>query len=523
MLNHEECPKPDPSFIPTYLIDVGKEDGEESVDAHLTSGQKAPYAALSYCWGGPQPVTLTSLTMNDMLQCIATYNLPQTIQDAITVTRKLGLQYLWVDALCIIQDSAADKDAEIAKMDRIYQNAQLTVSAASARRCQDGFLATRSFGVAFLPSSGFSSIPFTCPDGRSGTVRLRDSELYYASLEPLNRRAWALQERVLSSRVLIYGLWQMYWQCQSQHYCDGGSIDYFSGNTAGVSVLNSLQVQHTNQRGEISVGTENALWTCWKDLVEDYTQRDLTVPSDKLPALSGIATRYQKATNDIYCAGLWKAGLWKGLRWQVADPKNDRPSIYRAPSWSWASVFGQIFWSGEFKPPAERSVARSMVILGCSVTPEDTLAPFGKVREGTLTIRGVSKTLEWDGAEQIPRADIDPATMPVSAKGIGSPLFPDGVVALIKPDIAQEILYVGNDSVDQNLWKDVIFYMGRDQEGVNQIKRPVVFVVLDEISALVLEEVGDGTLIRLGLMEFQDEEKLDQYFDGCEEKSFIIQ
>jgi hypothetical protein len=315
----------------------------------------------------------------------------------------------------------------------------------------------------------------------------------------------------------------MYWQCQSQHYCDGGSIDYFSGNTAGVSVLNSLQVQHTNQRGEISVGTENALWTCWKDLVEDYTQRDLTVPSDKLPALSGIATRYQKATNDIYCAGLWKAGLWKGLRWQVADPKNDRPSIYRAPSWSWASVFGQIFWSGEFKPPAERSVARSMVILGCSVTPEDTLAPFGKVREGTLTIRGVSKTLEWDGAEQIPRADIDPATMPVSAKGIGSPLFPDGVVALIKPDIAQEILYVGNDSVDQNLWKDVIFYMGRDQEGVNQIKRPVVFVVLDEISALVLEEVGDGTLIRLGLMEFQDEEKLDQYFDGCEEKSFIIQ
>ncbi|KAL2040624.1 hypothetical protein N7G274_006603 [Stereocaulon virgatum] len=220
LLNHEECPRPEPSFLPTYMIDVGKKDGEGSVDVHLESGQKGPYAARSYCWGGPQPTTPTSLTMNDMLQCIAALTLPQTIQDAITVTRKLGLQYLWVYALCIIQDSAPDKDIEIAKMDRIHQNAQLTVSAASAERCQDGFLANRSLGVEFPPSSGFSSVPFACPDGRSGTVLLREVKLYFPSLEPLDRRAWALQERVLSPRVLIYGSWQMYWQCQSQHRCD---------------------------------------------------------------------------------------------------------------------------------------------------------------------------------------------------------------------------------------------------------------------------------------------------------------
>lgn len=500
------------------MINVGKEGGEGSIYVHLTSGQKAPYAALSYCWGGPQSVTLTTLTMNDMLHGIATSAFPQTIQDAITVTRKLGLQYLWVDALCIIQDATSDKDAEITTMDRIYQNAQLTISAASAERCQDGFLATRSLRGKFSPPSSFSSIPFACPDGKSGTVSLRESRLYQTIIEPLNRRAWALQERILSSRVLVYGCWQMYWQCQSQHSCDGGSTEYFSGDTAGLSLLNSLQYQ---RKRDFSKEAEDARYSGWSDLVHDYTQRGLTEPSDKLPALAGIAARYQKSTNDIYCAGLWKASLLKGLKWCVGEPKNDRPSIYRAPTWSWASVFGEIICT-EYSPPAVNSVARSTAVLNCHVTPENTWAPFGKVREGTLTIRGVSKMLKWDGGEQIPRADLEAATTPVSAKGIGSPLFPDGVLALFMPDIAEETLYVGSDSVDQSLFEEVTFHMGRDQEGVNRIRRPVVFVVLDGISALVLEELDEGIFARLGLTEFQDEEKLEQYFDGCEEKTFII-
>lgn len=522
LLHHEKCPKPDSSFTPTRLVDVGKGESEESVHVHLTSGQKTPYVALSYCWGGPQPVTLTTLTMNDMLRGIATSTLPQTIQDAITVTRKLGLQYLWIDALCIIQDSASDIDAEITQMDRTYQNALLTISAASAERCQDGFLASRSLRGDFSPSSSFSSIPFACPDGGSGTVSLRESTLYYTIAEPLNRRAWALQERILSSRVLIYGCWQMYWQCQSQQNCDGGSTEYFSCSIARLSVPNSLLTQYTSRRGNISKETENMLWTGWEDIVCEYTRRGLTKPSDKLPALSGIATRYQKATGDTYYAGIWKASLLKGLKWHLYEPENDRPSIYRAPTWSWASVFGEILWT-EYKSPAVHSLARSTAILDCSVTPKNPLAPFGQVSEGTLTIKGVSKTLKWDGSEQISRADLESDMMPVSAKGIGSPLFPDGVVALIWPDVAEEKLYVGSDSLDQSLWEEVIFYMGRDQEGVNQIRRPVVLVVLDGNSALLLEELDDGIYARIGLTEFKDEEKLEQYFDGCEEKIFVIQ
>ena len=521
LLNHEKCPKPDSSFIPTRLIDVGKEDQEES--AHLTRGKNAPYAALSYCWGeGPQPTTLNTLTMDGMRHRIANSALPQTIQDAMIVTRRLGLRHLWVDALCIIQDSALDKDAEIAKMGEIYENAQLTISAASAERCQHGFLATRSMHGDFAPPCSFSRLPFACPNGESGTVSLRESTLYSTIIEPLNRRAWALQERVLSPRVLIYGCWQMYWQCQSQQSCDGGSTERIHGNEMGLSEISFLQTEQTSHRGGNVEDKETALCSGWSDLVYHYTQRGLSDPSDKLPALSAIASRYQKATNDRYCAGLWKTSLLKGLKWQVGEPKRDRPSIYRAPTWSWASIFGEIFVT-EYKPPTEHSVARSTAILDVRVTPENEMAPFGKVSEGTLTIRGVSKTVNWDGGEQIPRADLDPTIMPVTAKGIGSPLFPDGIVALAKPDIAEEELYVESNSDNQTLWEEVVFYMGRDQEGVNQIRRLVVFVVLDGNSALLLVEVDDGIFNRLGLIEFKDEDNLEQYFDGCEEKTFIVQ
>ena len=125
-------------------------------------------------------MTLTTLTMTDMLCGVATSTLPATIQDAIIVTRKLGLRYLWVDALCIFQDSTSDKDAEIAKMDQIYQNARLTISAASAEKCQDGFLAPRSWRGDFSLPISYSSIPFACPNGKTGNILLRESMIYYS-------------------------------------------------------------------------------------------------------------------------------------------------------------------------------------------------------------------------------------------------------------------------------------------------------------------------------------------------------
>lgn len=204
-------------------------------------------------------------------------------------------------------------------------------------------------------------------------------------------------------------------------------------------MLNSLQTQSSGH----SWGTsDEAIWTAWAKVVEKYTGRGLAQSSDKLPALSGIATRFQNSTNDVYCAGLWMSSLLKGLKWIVAPPPHQcRPSIYRAPTWSWASVLGIIIMMN-YHRPRKHSAARHTLIVDCRVTLEDTSAPFGKVREGKLTIRGVFRTLNWNGDEQVPRADFDPATIPIPAKGIVSPRFPDGIIARAKPDFSRKLCHV---------------------------------------------------------------------------------
>ena len=280
-------------------------------------------------------------------------------------------------------------------------------------------------------------------------------------------------------------------------------------------------VQLRGYRGIASKETEHAIWTFWTEVVRDYTRRGLGQPSDKLPALSGIATRVQNATNDVYCAGLWKSSLLKGLKWIVAPPPHQcRPSIYRAPTWSWASVLGTILMMN-YHRPRKHSAASHTLIVDCRVTLEDMSAPFGKVREGRLTIRGVFRTLNWNGDEKIPRADLDHVMIPIPAKGITPPLFPDGIVALATPDLAREICHLKSNLEDQNL-KEVMFYMGWSKNVVNEIRRPVVLVVLDRDSALMLEKFGERTFTRLGLVRFEDEEKLEQYFDGCKQETFTI-
>lgn len=248
----------------------------------------------------------------------------------------------------------------------------------------------------------------------------------------------------------------------------------------------------------------------------------MTEPSDKLPALSGIASRYQKDTNDIYYAGLWKSTLLPGLKWQVPEPAGDRPSIYCAPTWSWASVLGEVVWA-DYKPPVTDSVASSTAILDCHVTVEEPLAPLGRVSEGTLTIRGVSKALQWDGDTEIPRPDLESTWVPASDRGIGTPLWPDGVVARVLPDVSEESVDIVDDSEDGTVW-EVGFFMGLLPPGSDQFTRSVVFVVLDGDSALALAERSDkGIFARLGMVEFKDEEALERYFEGCEENTFTIQ
>ena len=155
-------------------------------------------------------MTLSRDTYESMQERISLEALPRTLSDAMRVTYELHIPYLWVDALCILQDAEEDKAEQIAVMDNIYRFAQVTICAASAGASNDGFLQQRTFKGDFMPNRDYSVLRYPTPQGSHGDIILREQRLYYPQTEPLYQRAWAFQERILSPRKLIYGSWQLF-------------------------------------------------------------------------------------------------------------------------------------------------------------------------------------------------------------------------------------------------------------------------------------------------------------------------
>lgn len=211
----QTCQSQSSTCLPTRVIDVGPSDGSRDPRLHITAEQgnklgvenwkeDVRYIALSYCWG-PAEKNLTT-TLNNIANWkvqIQWAMLPQTIVDAIEITRALGIRYLWVDALCIIQGPGGDWSTEAEKMGSVYGGAFLTIAAAQGRDVSHG-LCRRSNNHQF--NSVYNLHRRQTPLGE----------------EPLYSRAWALQERMLSPRVLIVGSSTLYWECLVSHHAEEG-------------------------------------------------------------------------------------------------------------------------------------------------------------------------------------------------------------------------------------------------------------------------------------------------------------
>jgi hypothetical protein len=302
------------------VIFVGK--NSNYVKLHSSeANERAGYIALSYCWGGPQAITTTHSSLERNTKGLKLSSLPPTIRDAVLMVRRLGLEYLWVDALCIIQDSPEDKGREIDAMGRYYRNAFLTIAAASAAAVTEGFLRPRKF----LPTC---ELPLFSPHGASITLSVGVRLLKARPKEPLYSRAWALQEFLLSPRLLIFGSREAVLQCQ----------------TTITSVLPSPISYDDSwpcERLPLNFGTFESRRTIWESIVSDYTSRQLALPGDRLPALGGIARELEVAWNDKYIAGMWQSELLVWLLWS-SDCRVRPSGEPRAPSWSWAAVDGRI-------------------------------------------------------------------------------------------------------------------------------------------------------------------------------------
>ena len=377
-----------------------------------TSGLRGSYAALSYVWGQPQPHSTTINSLPAYMDFIDPRQLPQTILDAIQSTHSLGLRFLWADTLCIIQDSEEDKLREISCMRSVYRNALITIIAASASRVSAGFLETRPTAPitehqTFLRDITF---PFVCPrQGRETTV----GEVYVSpiwmnsdpaeqplvqydfDMEPINARGWCLQEYFMSPRSLVFATHTVQFHCQGAVQNIGGA---FHDNPPRWRRLpDILFLPDADPRLIVEKNSQDweDLRNAWHMVIADYTRRSISVPGDKLVALGGIAEEFHRAFRTDYLAGLWRDTLLADLLWSKRTASNiHRPDAYRAPSWSWAAVDGQVE-AGANDVRAGRGWDVIEVVT-CSVSMKDPKTPYGEVTAATLVLHAPLVPCVWN-------------------------------------------------------------------------------------------------------------------------------
>ncbi|KAI1107030.1 HET-domain-containing protein [Jackrogersella minutella] len=392
---HTKCPSVEAAttLLPDRVLDCTNTQKPKLV---LTGGKQHDlYIALSYVWGGPQPMTTTANIDEFVTSGLDMSQFPPTIRDAVEATHNLGVRYLWIDALCIMQDSAADKAAQLGAMCRIYRTAYLTLNAACASSTREGFLR-----VPRPPKVPDARVPYRCRDGSAGRVYIARemdtdagdaSRSYWDEMEPVAHRAWCLQERLLPPRSLVFASDTLKLVCQTETASIGNALcEPSTGLRLPTSVYRTRDTAEAGGSGDEKDGV--ACRQAWLATIFMYTIRGLTVASDKLPALGGVAEQFARATGDRYLAGLWRASLLPDLLWEFGDAPRllPRPKGYRAPSWSWASVDGMI-GASFLEPELEAAGAhrREAEVLGCKVELASEDVPFGEVKGGVLRLRGV--------------------------------------------------------------------------------------------------------------------------------------
>ncbi|EEU43476.1 uncharacterized protein NECHADRAFT_23338, partial [Fusarium vanettenii 77-13-4] len=330
LTSHTECPKPTHMNPPSRLVEVGKDS--QTIRLVSTTNMATPtWAALSYCWGGPQKMETTIQNVVARQNGFPLSDLPLTTRDAIFVCRKLAISHIWIDSLCIIQDDQNDKVQELSKMPEIYQGALVTISASSSSACTEGFLHDRS---PYLPA------------------------------EPIDTRAWTFQEQVLSERVLEYGTQEHEFLCRR-----------------------SRKEERFRLCPDSSSPREYLLTDQWVDQMSQYSSRSLTFQRDKLNAIAGVASRFAQASGLLsmeYIIGLWRPVLISGLLWYTAGHKSQKEDdIWVAPSWSWASVQGQVRWDR-----SARESDATVRVLSTDVQLTTESLPFGSVESGRIVLKG---------------------------------------------------------------------------------------------------------------------------------------
>jgi hypothetical protein len=298
---------------------------------------KCRYIALSYTWGGVNMDMMDCVWSNrsGVLDLTPVFGmLPKTIRDAICLVKSLGERYIWIDSVCICQQSAHDKNEQIAQMDRIYSSAVFTIVAAAGKDANAGLPGVQER----------SRIPFQVTE-KVGSYVLRTALLNeprngIIDSAPWNRRGWTYQERLLSCRCLIFTYHQVYFQCRLGTWSeDTNRIRMDVESTTGTRLASWLRPQKLARIRKFS------LVDPFEDFIADYTYRRFSYHSDRLKASIAVLNLFSSMYESPILWGLVERAFERFLIWDYKiDTSQAMPARIRRirefPTWSWSS------WSG---------------------------------------------------------------------------------------------------------------------------------------------------------------------------------
>jgi hypothetical protein len=330
---------------PTRLLDLLIDD---TSDVRLVSGDtnNDPYAALSYSWGLPIQTMLFPTNHEHFKSRMSFSSLSNVVQDAITVCRGLSIRYLWIDALCIIQGPEGDFSQEAARMKDVYGGSAITIVAAATTDTTQHFLVHRE-ALQLMNYALNAEI-----NGHTGFVR-NERLCHGTNLQPgdyhVDSRAWTMQERFLSPRSVYFGPTGIHWECRKGIACEFHveiEDDRLHSRPAWYNsdeAKTNLKLEYINLMslydGQEDVDVVIAARKAWNVILTFYFTRALTHSTDKLVALSGVASLLESKTGLRASFGLWDGSFMEDLLWTVnLNTCYQAKFLDQAPSWSWANL-----------------------------------------------------------------------------------------------------------------------------------------------------------------------------------------
>jgi len=345
---------------PTWLVKLSRPKNLKVIDvqrrALVDIDQDSSYATLSYVWGKLEVLQLLKNNIDKLSQdgALTQENgVAAVVMDAMEVTAAIGERYLWVDALCIVQDDYENKMNRIRQMERVYGGALLTIAAACGRDANTQLPGVRSGSrephQEIITFGDYALI--------SGVVNLKSS----LEFSTWNKRGWTLQEKLLSRRCLRFDIDQLFWECQCDSWCEETALETHS-IFDGSRPLRGLLAESGRQYQAGHPLAPGDAFTKYTELVQDYTYRELTFEADILNAFTGILRALAINNDEEFLFALPESHFDWALLWESQgrqrDQKKDKTSF---PSWSWLSWQGLIIWWAELmRKPTECPVIREI-------------------------------------------------------------------------------------------------------------------------------------------------------------------